>query len=284
MNIKKFFQTFAISTAILLVISFAVGFHFISNMNIGGGEDIEELDRAEPNSRQNIVVFGTDKGETRSDVIMIFSISKKQENINLISIPRDTKVKIGNGYQKINAAMAIGQENLAVQKVKEVTGIPIHDYVTLNFDAVVDIVDELGGVDFNVPQNMDYEDPYQDLYIHLRKGQQHMDGKKAIQLLRYRKYAMADIQRTSVQRDFIKALFEQKLKITNIDKVPAIYKAVNKNIKSSMNFQEILSYAKTVYDMKEPKFNTFEIPYTLSNNFVNIDYSKASEILNNNFK
>lgn len=285
MNKKLYFRTLLTSTAIMLVLSFAVIIYCATNfINIGGGADIEELDKAQPNSRQNIVVFGTDDSGLRSDTIMLFSISEKEENINVMSIPRDLKVKIGGGFQKINTAMAIGKESLAVQTVKDVTGVPVHDYVTVNFRAVKDVINALGGVDFYVPQNMHYEDPYQDLYIHLNKGQQHLDGNKALQLLRFRSYPMADIQRTQVQRDFIQAVIDQKLTVANVGKIPEIYDAVSKNIRSSMSLAELMDYAEIVMGMKDLKFNSFPCPYYLNGDFVQLDYEEATEIFNRNFK
>ena len=285
MNKKLYFRTLLTSTAIMLVLSFAAIVYYATNfINIGGGTDIAELDKAQPNSRQNIVVFGTDDSGLRSDTIMLFSISEKEENINVISIPRDLKVKIGGGFQKINTALAIGKENLAVQTVKDVTGVPVHDYITVNFRAVKDVINALGGVDFYVPQNMHYEDPYQDLYIHLNKGQQHLDGNKALQLLRFRSYPMADIQRTQVQRDFIQAVIDQKLTVANVGKIPEIYDAVSKNIRSSMSLAELTGYASTIMGMKELKFNSFPCPYYLNGDFVQLDYEEATEIFNKNFK
>ena len=285
MNKKLYFRTLLTSTATMLAIAFVIFIYCATSlMNIGGGEDIKELDKVKPNSRENIIVFGTDKSGLRSDTIMLFSISTKQNNINVISIPRDLKVKIGNNYQKINAALALGKESLAVKTVKEVTGVPIHHYVTVNFDAVEDIVNALGGVDFYVPSNMNYEDPYQDLYIHLNKGQQHLNGKQAVQLLRYRGYAMADIERSNVQRNFIQALVDQKLTVSNLDKIPQIYGAVNENIRSNMTVADIMVYATKVMGMKDMKFNSFQCPYYLSGDYLQLKTDEAVALFNTNFK
>ena len=189
-----------------------------------------------------------------------------------------------NNYQKINAALALGKESLAVKTVKEVTGVPIHNYITVNFDAVEDVVNALGGVDFYVPNNMDYEDPYQELYIHLSKGQQHLNGEQAVQLLRYRGYAMADIERTNVQRDFIQALVDQKLTMSNFDKIPEIYSAVNKHIRSNMTLADVMIYATKIMGMKDMKFNSFQCPYYISGDYVQLKSGEAEEIFNNNFK
>ena len=285
MNKKLYIKTLLISIAVMIVLAFAIFIYCATSlMNIGGGEEIKELDKVKPNTRENIVVFGTDKSGLRSDTIMLFSVSEKQNNINVISIPRDLKVKLGENYQKINAALAIGKESLAVKTVKEVTGVPIHHYITVNFDAVEDVVNALGGVDFYVPNNMHYEDPYQELYIHLDKGQQHLNGAQAVQLLRYRGYAMADIERTNVQRDFIQALVDQKLTISNFDKIPEIYSAVNKHIKSNMTLANVMGYATKIMGMKDMKFNSFPCPYYLSGDFVQLKADEAAEIFNNNFK
>ncbi len=285
MNKKLFIKVFLITTLLLaIIVGCALGYT-VANRNVGGGEDIEELDRAIPNQRKNIIVFGTDKSGLRSDVIMLFSISQKHENINILSIPRDTKVKIsGYGTNKINTALALGKEPLAVQTVKNLTGIAIHDYVTVNFSAVEDVIDALGGVEFNVPQNMRYSDPEQDLYINLNKGMQLLDGKKSVQLLRFRSYPMGDIRRNEVQQAFIKAAFEQKANAKSIKKIPAIYNAVEKNIKSSMSLAEITAYANMVRKMDNPVIQTFELPYTLSSPYVIMNGTEATTLINTHFK
>lgn len=267
MNFKVFFKTFIITTLILLLGLGGLGY-FLLNQRVGGGIDVEELDKVLPNENQNIVVFGTDKSGMRSDVIMLFSVSQKDETVSLLSIPRDTKITVNNHSDKINAALAIGEESFAIQKIKELTGVPIHDYITVNFGAVETIVDALGGVEFDVPQNMNYEDPYQNLSIHLRKGFQVLDGSDAVKLLRFRQYPMGDIQRTEVQRNFIKACFEQKFKARYIAKLPEVYDAVEKNIKSSLTLAEAMSYVTIVKTMKNGHLDTYEMPYYISGDYV----------------
>ena len=288
MNKKKFFKVFAITTAILLVLFAGACFAMSFYSNIGGGEEVEELDRAVSNSRENIIVFGTDESGLRSDVIMIFSFLESEGSINLVSIPRDTRVKIGNSYEKINAALAIGKESLAIQTVKQLTGIPIHDYVTVNFEAVRDIVDAVGGVDFDVPQDMNYDDPAQNLHIHLKKGMQHLNGDQALQLLRFRSYPMADLTRNEVQQNFIKAMFEQKAKPQYIAKIPEIYAAVNQNVRSSMSLAEITSYANRIRKSGVTSIQNFELPgepkHIGGGDYVINDPEKTAELMEQYFK
>ncbi len=261
MNIKKFFKVFAIVTVLLLLIEVFAAYIYVSKLNIGSGGHIDELDEeVKSHERKNVLVAGTDKSGLLADVLMIFSFSDEGDPVNVVSIQRDTEVQVGGATWKINSVLQKGKEAL-VQMVKDVTGIPIHDYIIVNFDAVKDVVDLLGGVDFEVPQNMDYEDPAQDLYIHLKKGYQHLDGENALKLLRFRSYPMADIQRTQVQRDFIQAMFEQKAKIENISKVEGIFNAISKNITSSLKINEVLDYVGMAKDVQ---MQTYEMPCVLT--------------------
>lgn len=283
MNVKKFFSIFFISTIILLLICLTVGFIYVYNTNIGSGEDLAELDKALPNQVKNIAIIGTDKSGLHSDTIMIFSLSTKKGTISCTSILRDTKAKYKGSTVKITEAMAYGKESAVIQAIKDITGLQIHDYVTFNFKAVEDVIDALGGVDFYVPQNMNYEDPEQDLYIHLRKGQQLLDGKKALQLLRFRSYPMADITRTETQRDFMEAVFEQKANAKYIGSIPKIYSAINKNIKSSLSLAEIKDYAELIIKMVNPTFNNIELPYSLSSPYVVYNREEVSQIFSEHF-
>lgn len=283
MNIKRFITAFSLSTIILLTLFLVVGFIYVYNSNLGFGEEIAELDKAVPNQVKNVVVMGTDKSGLHSDVIMIFSVSTKNQTISCTSIPRDTRVNVKGSYIKITEAMAYGGESTVIQELKEITGLQIHDYVTFNFKAVEDVIDALGGVDFYVPQNMFYQDPEQDLYINLKKGQQLLNGDKSLQLLRFRSYALGDIQRTKVQRDFMQAVFEQKANAKYIANVPKVYAAINNNIKSSLSLSEVKNYAVLISKMENPEFNNIELPYSLAGNFVILNREDVSKIFVENF-
>lgn len=283
MNIKKFITVFSLSTIILLVVFFTAGLTYIYNSNIGSGEEIAILDKAVPNQTKNIVIIGTDKSGLHADVIMVFSVSSKKGTIACTSIPRDTRVNVKGSYIKITEAMAYGGESVIVSKIKELTGLQVHDYVTFNFKAVEDVIDAVGGVDFYVPQNMYYQDPEQDLYINLRKGQQILNGDKSLQLLRFRSYPMGDIQRTKVQRDFMQTLFEQKANAKYIASVPKVYAAINNNIKSSLSLADAKNYAVLISKMDNPEFKNIELPYDLAGNFVVLNREKTSKVFVENF-
>lgn len=285
MNKKKFFKTFGILTLILLVVVggtiFATTFWW---GNVGEGIDSESLDRALPNQRQNVLLLGTDEGGQRSDVIMIFSFSAQDGTINSISVPRDTRVKIGNNYQKINAALAIGEEDLAIETIRQVTGIPIHEFVKISFQGVIDAVDALGGVEFDVPQDMYKSDPP----INLKKGVQVLDGEKALQLLRYRDYPQADLMRIKVQQDFMRAAFEQKAKPQYIAQIPKVYQAVSDDIKSSLSVAEMTRYANMIRKAGVSSIQTYEMPVTPKTiggiSYVIVDTEALAPIVNEHFK
>ncbi len=283
MNKKTFFKTFFRSFFIFLLLAVLVGGWILMNRNIGGGADLAELDQANQREQRNIVVFGTDKSGLRSDVIMIFSVDPKTDRLSLMSIPRDTKVKINGSSKKINSALTIGEESLAIQKVKELTGLSIHDYLTVNFTAVETVIDELGGIQFTVPCNMYYNDPDQDLYINIKKGDQLLNGEDSVKVLRFRQYPMGDLQRNEVQQDFFRAAFEQKFSAKYIKKVPDLYNLIEENIKSSLSASELLSYLNTVKKMNEPTVETFELPVSIQDPYVVIKQAEADEILTEYF-
>ena len=165
----------------------------------------------------NILICGTDDDGTRTDTIIIAHLDANDHTVALLSIPRDTPVATGGGgLMKINSVYAgggkDGMESLAA-RLKDLLGFPVDGYVLVDLEAFQKTVDLVGGVEFDVPMDMNYEDPSQNLYIHLQKGLQTLDGEQAMGLVRFRKgYATQDIQRTQTQQQFLKALAKQFLK------------------------------------------------------------------------
>lgn len=240
MNIKKFFLSLGI-TALVLIVVFTGFFLFLS----GDGSMKNFLDDTNGTER-NILVTGVDAEGKRADVIMLICSDTENDALNIISIPRDTRVKLPSGKNsKINACL--GKEDgeaLLCEKVRELTGKSVNSFCKVNFEGLRNIIDILGGVEYNVPIDMDYDDPVQDLKIHLKKGMQKLDGEQAEGLLRFRAgYANADLGRINVQQDFIKAAAEQKLNFKYILKLPAVMTEVNKNLDTDMSGLDIFSFA-----------------------------------------
>jgi LCP family protein required for cell wall assembly len=215
----------------------------------------------------NVLLLGVDKEGLRTDTIIVASFDTDDNTVNMLSIPRDTRMYIGSRYQKINAAHALSKKNGkitgpegTIEAVTRLTGIPINYYIEFSFDAFRDTVDALGGVYFDVPQNMNYEDPVQDLYIHLKKGYQLLDGDKAEQLIRFRRYVDGDLGRIKVQQDFLHALIEQKLKVKYVGKVGSIYKIIARNMETSMTPDDFVQGASQVLDIGGDNVNTYTLP------------------------
>ena len=122
------------------------------------------------------------------------------------------------------------------------------------------MIDALGGVDFDVPQNMNYDDPVQDLHIHLKKGFQHLDGDKAEQLVRFRRYPTGDIKRVEVQQDFMKALADQKLNPTIIASLPELFNVWTENIRMSFKGDDIIRYSGNLLKLRSENIKAYLLP------------------------
>lgn len=282
MDKQKFWKFFGLFTGVLLGFFVLLFVILIPFNGFNKTVDIKSLSDYE-GGRKNVLVVGTDQSGLRADVIMIASFPDGKGSVNVASVPRDTRMKLTSGSQKINTALAIGGDEMLVEKVKNVTGIEIHDFVKVNFKAVEDVVDKLGGIKFNVPQDMKYNDPEQDLYIDLKEGEQKLNGEDALKLLRFRGYAMADIERTKVQRDFLHAAFEQKVKIRYIFKIPAIMSSVSENMVSSVSSSDALSYVMRIADKSSEGFKSIELPYYISGSYVIITPDGVSDVVGENF-
>lgn len=236
---------------------------------------LSELDERddEPKSKYNVLLMGTDAEGALTDVMMVYQIDPQLNWVKMLSIPRDTRILINSRTEKINAAHSVGTrrknadgsnrgDEYAIKAVKELTGIPIHHFVCINFAAFRQVIDALGGFDYNVPQRMKYDDPYQDLYIDLQPGMQHLDGDKAEQLVRYRRYPNGDIDRVKVQQDVLKELVKQKLNPLIINKVPEIFGIVQDNIDTDMSIALATQIAKNILDANssEAGIETFTVP------------------------
>ncbi len=224
--------------------------------------------------RINVLVMGVDESGLLSDTIMLTSIDTDDKQVSIMSILRDTRVVMGGYSYKINSLIGTrNKEQATIQAVKSLTGdVPINYYVTVKTQAFRDVIDILGGVEFDVPhvpnrfsngrRGMYYDDPYQDLHIELEEGLQVLDGEQAEGLVRFRYgYANADEERVVVQQDFIKALVDQKLSIRYVNKIPEIYDVVKENIRTNMSPATAFGVAKAMLGMDTATgINTFSMP------------------------
>ena len=185
-----------------------------------------------------------------SDTIMLGVFDTNTQNASLISIPRDTAVRYDGSISKINATYSYGGLEATRDAVSNLLGIPIDYYVSVNVKAFGAIVDEIGGVYFDVPCNMNYEDPIGNLYIHIKQGYQLLDGKKAIGVVRCRNcYSNADIGRSATQRAFLTALVKQTVTLSNVSKVTDLINILNTYVESDMPLNTMVYFGTQAVGM-----------------------------------
>ena len=224
--------------------------------------------------KSTIMIMGVDTRDDdvgRSDTLMIAAVDPKRDQASLLSIPRDTRVKIaGHGWDKVNAAYAygsaksgvLGGEKLAQRTVEDFLGVNIDHYVVIDTHAFQKIIDALGGIDIDVEKRMYYEDPWDDdggLVIDLKPGMQHMNGKTAVTYVRYRDEE-GDIGRIKRQQKFMKACMEKVTSPSIIPKLPTVIKEVMGSVKTDLSFRQLLEFAGTLKEAQKNGLKTDMVP------------------------
>ncbi len=224
----------------------------------------------------NILLLGIDNGDLenpgspqRTDTMMVVSISKEEGTIHLLSIPRDTKVTIPGhkGSDKIAHAFFYGGTDLAKRTVEDLLQLPIHHFMVIDWQAFIKTIDQLGGVDLYVENNMHYEDPYANLEIHLSKGYQHLDGSQAGQYVRFRSDELGDIGRVQRQQRFLKAFTEQTLQVSTLLKLPAFLRTYEQYVTTDITGYEMVKLANQLKSFRTGNLYTEMLP----GNFATID-------------
>lgn len=231
---------------------------------VGANEQIIKDERL--NQRINVLLLGIDDGDSeaastepkRTDAMILASFDPDNNEVAIVSLPRDTMVKIPGHkqYNKLNAAYAFGGVQMAKQTVANLLNIPIHHYALLDWRAFVETIDLLGGIDIYVEKDMYYSDPYANLLIDLKRGYQHLDGKKAGHYIRFRNDELGDIGRVQRQQKFMNALASQMFNIANIGKIPTLFSTVGKYVHTDMDMVTMVRAVNTVKLFGERKIKT----------------------------
>lgn len=217
------------------------------------GEEVElavEIPASYREGVYNILVCGTDADGLRTDTILIAHLDVNTRAVALLSIPRDTPVpKTDGGIMKINSVYnGGGHEGMQrlQTRLAAMLGFETDGYVLIDLEAFEKTVDLIGGVWFDVPQDMYYVDASQDLYIDLEQGYQLLDGNHAMQLVRFRKgYASQDIQRTKVQQEFLREMAKQCVKIGNLAKIQEFAEIFAEYVTTDLTLGNILYYGRS---------------------------------------
>ncbi|WP_135557206.1 LCP family protein [Paenibacillus cymbidii] len=225
----------------------------------------------EGKERVNVLLMGGDsrglaKNEVpRSDTLMVASIDPSTKKATLMSILRDTYVKIpGHGEDRINAAITMGGPDLAMRTVSNLLGIPIQYYVYTDFKGFIALVDAVGGIDIDVEKDMKYSDSEDDhIYdIDLKKGLQHLNGNTALQYVRFRHDATSDFTRTERQRKFLAAVADKLQSTTSLLKLPKILQSIDPYVETNLSVMDMLKLGSLAMDAKTSGMASAQIPPT----------------------
>lgn len=203
-------------------------------------------------NRINVLLVGIDDGDLtnpkssphRSDSMLLAGVHKGTGTVSLLSIPRDTRVAIPghSSNDKFGHSFAYGGIELTMATVEDFLKVPVHYYVVADWQGFIRVVDALGGVDLYVDADMNYEDPYANLKIHLKKGYQHLNGQQSGEYVRFRHDEMGDIGRVARQQKFLKALAAQAIRPSNLIRLPQIVGILGQSVQTNMtpwSFREI---------------------------------------------
>jgi polyisoprenyl-teichoic acid--peptidoglycan teichoic acid transferase len=275
---KKFFKTFFISFLIFAIVYGGVVYYFANAKNeiTGGNDNFFENTITDDDDELTFLLLGIDTkdilkdNKRRSDTMMLCKMDKSTGGVSVLSIPRDTKVYIRGreNEERINHAHAYGGPDLSIKAVKDLLGIDLDYYVRVDYKFVEKYIDLIGGVEVDVPMDMDYEDLVADppLRIHLKEGRQVLNGDKSLQFLRYRKgykgkgYKDADLGRIRAQQQFVKATIKQTLKPRNIVKIPQIINNYYKYVDTNIPLDVIMKFAMKAKDIDTENIQMATLP------------------------
>lgn len=248
----------------------------------------------------NFLVLIKEASGLNTDTIIIANYNPTSKQISLLTIPRDTKPGNESSY-KINSLYSIGLKKYenkkglsptqskhkaieyTAQAISNITNISIDYYIYLEIDIIKEIVDRLGGVYFDIPADLKYTDPTQNLYIDLKKGYQLLDGDKTEQFLRFRKsnsrassewkkyYDGSDLKRTEMQIKFVNELIQQKVNLLQLPTLIPIIKYAFENVITNFSLSDTLSLVSAFTESSKPSMNTFKL-YGLDKRINNIEY------------
>ena len=273
---KNILLRFIFLTIFVVLVIFAARFYIQICENGGGFKGIIKTTLG-LNKKENLgtiytLVLGTNEDNT--DTIMVAGYNPKTNEASILSIPRDTfigsNIKNGGSKDKINSLYRLYGVEKMLEKVNRLTGLKIEKYVIVDTKGIQKIVDEIGGVDYDVPIDMNYHDESQKLSIELKKGMQKLNGVQAEGLVRFRhnddgttypvSYGIEDRGRNKTQQGFIKELVKQTLQFQNITKIFDLIKIVQDNIKTNITGDEMKDYAAYIIDFNPENIKTGIVP------------------------
>ena len=224
-----------------------------------------DLDSAPKDNKGYFAVVDSFEGYT--DTMLLVRVDPIKQKLTVLSIPRDTKANIeGHGETKINAANPYGGPSLAAQSVSNLlNGVPIDRYVRVNIKGIAKLVDALGGVTIYIPYDMKYSDDSQHLYIDFKQGEQHLNGNKVSEYLRFRHDRYGDIGRVQRQQLLMRAIQEQALKPETLLQAPQLLSIIQDHIDSNLSIDELLALSGFMVKIKKNEVKMVMLPGNFNN-------------------
>lgn len=228
-----------------------------------------------------ILVSGVDNGNGGSDTNILVAADTENGYVYSVSIPRDTKAVIKGKNHKINYAYNAGGMELLADTVSDQLGIPVDYTVMVNLKAFQALVDAIGGVDFYIPVDMDYEDPYQDLSIHFSKGMRHLNGAEALKVVRFREgYASQDIGRMQTQQDFLKAIAKKMLTPVTLTRLDDLCKIFVQYVKTDLTVGNLAWLGGKVIGMGSDNINFSTLPGDWKSPYIYLNQKEVLSLVN----
>ena len=217
-----------------------------------GGDGIETIANGKERKKYcyTILLSGVDNDAGGSDTNMLMRFDAENNTIDIVSLPRDSLMS--NGH-KLNYAYNNGGTDKLRSEIEDLLGVPVDFYVSVNLKGFVALIDQIGGVEFDVPCDMDYDDPYQDLHIHFKAGLQKLNGQQAMEVVRFRHNndntgygGRQDLGRIETQQAFLKAVAQKLMKIENL---PAMAETFLKYVKTDLTLGNLVWLANEALSM-----------------------------------
>lgn len=228
-----------------------------------------------------ILVSGADDGNGGSDTNILLAVDVPNGYVYGVSIPRDTKARIKGENHKINYAYNSGGMELLADTVSGQLGIPVDYTVLVNLKAFQALVDTIGGVDFYIPVDMDYEDPYQNLSIHFSKGMRHLSGSEALKVVRFREgYASQDIGRMQTQQDFLKAIAKQMLTPATLTKLDDLCKIFIQYVETDLTVGNLVWLGGEVIGMGAESIEFSTLPGDWKSPYIYLNQEEVLALVN----
>ena len=241
---------------------------------------------ARKESFYTILVSGVDNNNGGSDTNILVAVDAGKGEIYGVSIPRDTKAYVGGKTHKINAAYSVGGMEGLAEVISEQLGIPVDYTVRVDLQSFVALVDAIHGVDFDIPVDMDYDDPYQDLSIHFAKGLQHLNGEDALKVVRFRHnndgtgYGNEDIGRMQTQQAFLKAVARQTLTMSNLDKLDDFVRIFEKHVQTDLTLGNLAWLGKAAVEIGAEHIDFSTLPGEWKSPYIYLDQAAVLELVN----